>query len=433
MQDIYSISPKRVENLSVETQKTELKQQGLPFVQRMTQAQSFHALADYRGATLSACLAFECLIEKRLDLAVLMLLAQIPCPDKNVEILRTEIGLRIQIDHQHFTAQDSGKYLHFVQQFSQRLQAPPAAERLFVLLQRLSVNYLSSGHSLSWKRKNLTALHKLRYFLLTQIPVGCAFTEDLKQRLSRIFHEPERHVNNLLRRHYFYFEFNYAKRLLHRRTSSLQQRHLNQFFWPEAESYAAFMAGHPGSIVLATIHMGDFVGALHRISQVTGSTRRTISLQRDPQPAIDNDYATVRSSSHQVMRHGHYKSIDIVSSLRSGGCILSAFFDLGNDFGTTITVKFFDYPCAFVKGPAHLAIMGRAPIIPFVTYEHDGRDIIEMDELIDTVVPAGECLTEASRRITQKLINLAEKWIKANPEQWKYLPALFSYFEKTRT
>jgi len=411
-------------------QQKQLKLQKMRFHQRMTQARKFHALADYRRATVSACLAFELLLEQRLDVSIFTVLARLPFPDRGVQILRTEIGIQTQINKHKLSAQDSESYLQFVYEFSQQLQSRSIAEIFFVWLHRLSVSCAIAQAPLSRKRKKLRTLHTLRYYLLNRIPVTKTFTQEFQSRLSRIFHEPEAHIRVLLKQHYFYFEFNYAKRLLHRSYSREQQQQLNQFQWTESEAFARLVATNAGSFVLATIHMGDFVGAFHRICKVTGNARQTISLQRDKHNDGINDYAIVDSSRHHAMLHGQSNPIDIVSALRSGRHILSMLFDLKDDFGATTTVKFFGYPCRFVKGPAQLAIMGRAPIIPFVTYEHHGVDIIVMEELIDTRVLAGESLADATGRITQRLIALAEKWIQANPAQWKYLLSFFSYFEK---
>ncbi len=402
----------------------------LSFSQRMAKARNFYDLAEYHNATVSACLAFDLLLAQRIDISIFMTLAQIPFPKQGAQILRTETGLQTQFIKQEFSAQDSEIYLEFVQKFSQQLQPRSLQENCFTLLHSLSMNCLHNENSLICKRRTLSVLHTFRYTLLKHIPNEKKFSLEFHSRLSIIFHEPEARIRALLRQHYFYVEFNYAKRLLHRSHSRRQQQQLNQFHWHEAQNYAAFMEKHSGSIVLATIHMGDFVGAFHKISQVTGAARQTISLQRDSVNDDDNDYAIVDSDKHHVMRHGCFNPVIIVSALRSGGHILSMLCDLKDDFGASTTVSFFGSPCRFVKGPAQLAIMGRAPIIPFVTFEQDGVDIIDMDELIDTSLLDGESLTDATRRITQRLIVLAEKWIRANPAQWKYLLSIFSYGEK---
>ena len=427
---VNCIANQCLENQCLENQQKLLNLQKLSFDQRMAQARNYHALADYHNATLSACLAFDLLLAHRLEVSIFILLVQIPFPNQGVQILRTETGIRTHFNKQAFSVCDSEIYLKFVQEFSQQLRPCSSKERCFILLRRLSINCLFDEKSLACKRKKLRALHTLRCQLLNRIPDTKTFTQEFQSRLSRLFHEPEARIGEMLKQHYFYFEFNYAKRLLHRSHSWQQQQQLNQFQWSEAQAYADLMAKNSGSIVLATIHMGDFVGAFHKISTVTGDTRQTISLQREYSNDVHNDFTIVDSSKHHALLHGRFSTIDIVSALRSGRHILSMLFDLKDDFGASTTVNFFGTPCRFVKGPAQLVIMGGAPIIPFVTYEQDGIDIIDMHELIDTSVLAGESLTEATLRITQLLIVLAEKWILANPAQWKYLLSVFSYCAK---
>ena len=129
----------------------------------------------------------------------------------------------------------------------------------------------------------------------------------------------------------------------------------------------------------------------------------------------------------QVLRHGVDSPIEAVAGLRRGDHSLGVLFDLRDDFGTTTEVMFFGCRAHLVKGPALLAIAGRAPIIPFVTWECAGIDVIAMEDLIDTRVLHGESMGAAVTRITQKLALLAERWIKRAPEQWKYLPSLPGY------
>ncbi len=116
-----------------------------------------------------------------------------------------------------------------------------------------------------------------------------------------------------------------------------------------------------------------------------------------------------------------------MAGLRKGNQSLGVLFDLREDFGATTEVLFFGQRARLVKGPALLAILGRAPIIPFVTWECEEVDRIEMEEMIDTRLLEGESLQHAVTRITQALARLAEKWIRRAPAQWKYLPALLGY------
>ncbi|MDP2284815.1 MAG: hypothetical protein Q8L06_11795, partial [Pseudohongiella sp.] len=90
-------------------------------------------------------------------------------------------------------------------------------------------------------------------------------------------------------------------------------------------------------------------------------------------------------------------------------------------------VTFFGHRARFVRGPAEMAILGRARIYPFVCFEEAGQACISMESSFLPEVRAGESLEKAVTRVTQTLVSLAEAWIRKNPAQWKYLDRLPHY------
>lgn len=245
--------------------------------------------------------------------------------------------------------------------------------------------------------------------------------------LSFVFSEPCSSVQVMLRQHSYWRLRNYAHRLTHLYRRERSPALLARFDWPEREAYLRTAARGGESRVLVTIHMGDFIGAFRVMSAAVDPERAVISLQREGDRCAQQRLAAGPTSQHQVLVHGQDSPARIVSALRRGGQSLAILFDLGSDFGETTQVQFFGNNARFVRGPAELAILGRARLFPFVCYSEAGREVIDMAPAFLPVVHEGEQLQQAVARVTQTLVSLAETWIRRHPQQWKYLDVLPSY------
>tara|TARA_R100001143_G_C3337263_1_gene122509 strand:- start:124 stop:1134 length:1011 start_codon:yes stop_codon:yes gene_type:complete len=251
-----------------------------------------------------------------------------------------------------------------------------------------------------------------------------------RQIIGVLLSEPERRVARLLIQQQHMTAFFYCWRLAHYQTRNTDNAQLSRFVWPEESAYQRMIQENQESRVLVTIHMGDFVGAMKRIATHASPERSVITLKReDDSPALQHQFKGGKGQ-HHVLLHGQYDPVEIVARLRQGNHTLNILFDLGDDFGETTEVNFFGYRARFVKGPALLAIMGKAPILPFCTFEQSGASYIEMQAEIDARPVHGERLDVACQRITQKLAKLAEAWIRRHPEQWKFLAELPRYLDR---
>ena len=397
---------------------------GIAATHLLMKATAAHRAGNYAEALTSTCKALEQMFARREPSVIRALLREYPWPAGTTRLLHTEVGLRIELSQQDFCAEASRRYLDFASALPRSLPRRTLAEAVYVFLQSMAANCLESTLAPGWQHWILRVLHGLRAPLKSRLPAAAAHREAVILGLSILLHEPHTALCRLLQQHDFYFEYNYAKRCEHDAgAGSLPAR--RKFVWPDKEAYAALMRRHPGSRVLVTIHMGDFVGAFRCFAGQVESGRTVLSWQRESRsPAADAPGSALRL---QVLRHGVDSPIEAVAGLRRGDHSLGVLFDLRDDFGTTTEVMFFGCRAHLVKGPALLAIAGRAPIIPFVTWECAGVDVIAMEDLIDTRVLHGESMGAAVTRITQKLALLAERWIKRAPEQWKYLPSLPGY------
>jgi lauroyl/myristoyl acyltransferase len=287
---------------------------------------------------------------------------------------------------------------------------------------------MKSGLRDNHKRTILSMLSWAKLYFQQQGRYG-EFMNTQRTVMACLLHEPESRVRSIWREYTFWCHLNYARRLIHLENRHESSRYLERFYWPDKADYQQAIQNNAGSRVLVTIHMGDFFGGFRTLSSVSDAGRAAISLRREPGSDHGMQHFSADRVAHQVIYHHQNTSTTIVSALRRGRHTLATLFDLKEDFGSTVTVNFFGRRSKFVKGPALLAILGRSPIYPFVCYEHHGRNCIEMAPVIETSVWPDEDLQQATERITQALVALAENWISRWPAQWKYLSNLPAYFE----
>ncbi|MES3008578.1 MAG: hypothetical protein V4751_12500 [Pseudomonadota bacterium] len=398
--------------------------QGLGAQILLQDARRAHVDGRYTQAVSMVCEALEAMLASRESTVIRALLRVYPWPSASTRLLHTEIGHRIELCQENYSATQSCQHLEYAEKLPSVWPQRTVAEAVYVFLQEASTRCLQSGLRLSYKRWLLSCLRRMRSVLLPRLAQAAAHREALVLGLGALLHEPRSALFQLLNQHDDFLASHYAKRLQHH-PQIVTHEPRRKFIWQEQDAYRALISRCPGSRVLVTIHMGDFVGAFRCLAEQVETGRQVLSLQRERHNAVT--HALNADLRLQILPHGEGVSAAVVAGLRKGNQSLGVLFDLREDFGATTEVLFFGQRARLVKGPAMLAILGRAPIIPFVTWECDGVDQIDMEDMIDTRVRDGESLPHAVTRITQMLARLAEKWIRRTPAQWKYLPALLSY------
>lgn len=369
----------------------------------------------------------EQMMNKRADVVVIATLRSSDVPTGGVRITLNELGASVELTDRR----QHGQVAHYLEELCDRFeQLPPPSvwERLFIALRygaRLSV---LSRAPLTWRRHALYGLVVVRDWVGANVPAHQHKQQALIVLLSVMLDEPAGTIRCLLRQHQFWLEYHYARRLIHLGQGRHGSQLMATFRWPEREEYLALTRNSQQARVLVTIHMGDFFGAFKYIAAHADPLRAVTSLRRDEDGGELQDLLVNNPRGHRIARHGVDQPIEIVAALRRGNHTLTALFDLTESFGETVEVMFFGQPARFVKGPAQLAIMGRAWIVPFVTYEWRGGQYIEMASLIRAECLPGESLMVASTRVTQQLVRLAERWIRDHPGQWKYLDHMLGYF-----
>lgn len=369
-------------------------------------------------------------MDRRADAVVVATLRSCEAPNWGVRIVLTELGASLEVSDQGMTLRHQVQVISYLEELCERfdqLPHPGVPERVFIILRYGARLSILSTLPLGLRRHALYCLAVARDWVGRRVSSHHQRQQALTVLLSVVLDEPSGKIRGLLRQHQFWLEYYYARRLMHLGQDRNGERLLATFQWPEREAYLALGHKTQQARVLVTIHMGDFFGAFKYIAAHADPARTVTSLRREKDDGAVQGLLLNNPSGHHIARPGTDQPLDIVAALRRGNHTLTALFDLPESFGETVEVMFFGQPARFVRGPAQLAIMGRAWIVPFVTYEQSGRQHIEMASLIRADRLPGETLMSASARVTQQLVRQAERWIKNRPEQWKYLDRMMSY------
>lgn len=395
---------------------------------------------DFRKCIRICSMAIERVLQSRSDATVRELLATMPRLPAQWRFVRGDVDLTLHGPPVAIASNTSlsdcelvaaaADLLKYLDQLLAALPPLNIREWLVVLLRSGQRSLTCAKLPLKYKRRLLLTLTGLQRATDGDARHQKEGSLELFHFYSILFHEPMPYIKRLLRVQHFWNLFNYSRRLVHLEDRPEAASLRAGFCWPEREAYQRMARGDAQSRVLVTIHMGDFYGAFRVIANECDNGRGVISLRREQSAENSMRHFLAHKLQHTVLHHGNYQTATIVSALRRGGQTLAILFDLRDDFGETIAVEFFGVAARFVKGPAQLAIMGRARIIPFVCYEKGGCYQIDMEAAIDSRLRAGESLVQGVQRLTQQLVSLAEKWIRVHPEQWKYLDTLPGYFIK---
>jgi predicted LPLAT superfamily acyltransferase len=184
----------------------------------------------------------------------------------------------------------------------------------------------------------------------------------------------------------------------------------------DRDRVGAYLHDCPRGVVVATIHMGDYLEALRQLRLVAPAGRPIYVLRRGAATDVERRaFAHVAGAAAlTVLRSGDSLAAPVRALRR--GALLVTLFDLPGRYGRTVPVTFFGRPARFVCGPAELAVLGRADVLPlFCHYDADLRPVAEAAPVI-----AADGHAHMADALTQQLCGLAERRICAHPSQWAH-------------
>jgi hypothetical protein len=193
--------------------------------------------------------------------------------------------------------------------------------------------------------------------------------------------------------------------------------------FPHKHQVVRYIRSCQRGVLITTIHMGDYLhGLLHLC--LSASSRRKVFILRnrrwDQQEERAFQKFAAAGSRVTVLRRQRNVALQAVIQLRRGNVVI-ALYDLNRHWGSTTRVTFFGHEVALVKGPAKLAILAQADILPIMFhYASDGSRAVDSFPAIRPCRHGSDSVEAAATRVTQHLADRAEQQIRQFPSQWHH-------------
>jgi lauroyl/myristoyl acyltransferase len=211
-------------------------------------------------------------------------------------------------------------------------------------------------------------------------------------------------------------------RLANKGPTSVNSRH-SELTFLDMKRVVSYLNSHRQGLIIATIHMGDYLNALFTLSRSVSGDRQ-VFVVRNKAWSSEEEKLISRFQSNQlsvtIIRHDVAAARKVIRELRKGSVII-LLFDLSESWGATTTVRFLGRPMELVRGPAELALVGRADILPVMChFNSQCTSVAEAFPIIRPARSANHQLIESTQQITQRLVDIADRHIRKHPEQWHH-------------
>lgn len=203
-------------------------------------------------------------------------------------------------------------------------------------------------------------------------------------------------------------------------------------FFPHEHQVVRYMQNCNRGVLITTIHMGDYLHGLLRLCLSLSCQKKVFILRNrkwDPLEERAFEKFSTAGARVTVLRRQRSVALSAVRQLKRGNIVV-ALYDLSKQWGSTTRVTFFDRKMALVRGPAELAVLAQADILPIMFhYAGDGSRLIDSFPVVRSPAIAGVSLNATVQQITQTLVNQAERQIRRFPGQWHHwhlLPSMLA-------
>lgn len=191
------------------------------------------------------------------------------------------------------------------------------------------------------------------------------------------------------------------------------------FIEGERHPKAALSTGRP--LLIVTIHMGDFQLGFLRLMERFRPARKTflfkLNAGDEKETALMKAFESLMNPP-TVLRVKEGGGRAAYLALRQSHIVVMT-IDLEVKVNSRSVVDFFGKPCYMQNGPATIAVLSKALVIPIVTYKnHKGHKVVRVEPSIDSCANAqGETIEQRIDRVTQELANCLQQWLINWPEQ----------------
>lgn len=174
-------------------------------------------------------------------------------------------------------------------------------------------------------------------------------------------------------------------------------------------------------ILIATMHMGHFQLGFLKLVQLMKPTRPLSVFKFSGNDRNEDalfDAFTSLGCPPNALRAKEGGGRDAYLALRRGD-IVALTIDLELVVKTRSSVKFFGRDCNMQNGPATIAALTRAVIVPVVNYvDENGRRVVRVERPVDAGArDSGESMPAFIQRTTQQLARTLESWVAMAPHQ----------------
>ena len=187
----------------------------------------------------------------------------------------------------------------------------------------------------------------------------------------------------------------------------------------ESHTEVALSTGRP--LLMVTIHMGDFQLGFLRLMEHFRPARKTFLFKLN---SGDHKEAALMTAFEEiiaaptVLRMNESGGKAAYLALRQSHIVVMA-IDLELQVNSRSVVDFFGKPCHMQNGPATIATLSKALVVPVVTFKNDkGQNVVRIEPFIDSGANVeGETTQQRIDNITQQIAKCMQQWLINWPEQ----------------
>ncbi len=181
-------------------------------------------------------------------------------------------------------------------------------------------------------------------------------------------------------------------------------------------------------ILLVTMYMGSFPVGFMKMMQAAQSRKKIFVFKFNAASANEEAlFSLFRQTGQDVspLRAGEEGGKRAFIELRKGA-LVALMVDAEVHVTSREEVIFFGRPCAMQSGPATLAVLTGAVVLPVINYvDRDGRNVVQVDAPIypERLCP-GEPPRATIKHLSQRIADHMESWIRIDPAQVQRWPSV---------
>ena len=205
--------------------------------------------------------------------------------------------------------------------------------------------------------------------------------------------------------------------------SSLKQA--SEMFLNDEDSVKMFLQGTRSGIVMHTIHMGDYLHGIMKLSGLTHGRHLLVMRRREPSKEELNMFNKMASYGHRVTVVSHDpSSLKSAIKMLRRGAMFALLHDLSQEWGKTIPVRAFGHSMQWVSGPVEMALLGRCCVLPFYCFQDADVHRCQVESIRDYRTVSHLPRERLLKQEVQHLVSLSESYIRRYPSQWSHWPLI---------